>query len=431
MSVSYPSYQDNFLIAPLFNYNDKFCAAWTHAYPNEFGSAALDLMQRIVIVVIAPLAYFATCIAALIGLAFDFCIREKKIEQLVPNLAPDSINSPLIQQIQKKVQHITYEELLIQETQTSLFKGFDLMMKSDRLDDFLTFQYANNPNVLCTATIDADLEDYFDKDNENGFLALLADSDKPNANFVLIPILHTSSQEKQKGSIFHYTGIVFDIKNQSTTRYNSFGGEQLLPLEKKIVDSLIALNMWKSGENNTSRHQNDGWSCVYRVMNFFEAFLKGDSIAQINHYEKNITEFHTLINDYLDHLVSLETTFPDTSEKCQKLMLKLNKTAENLDGILPLWKRKLVESCGPNSSNNTENQNTVDTLFAFLSKHPTLIEELITKNNYINGWLNDTTRNNLTLHFSRLKNNKAGIIDTFSNAYFSKTGKPIDQRQLH
>lgn len=65
-------YSNNFLISPLLNYHDAFCAVKEAFSIKELNSEAI---RKIAIIVVAPFAYLALAFSALIGYIFDSCIR--------------------------------------------------------------------------------------------------------------------------------------------------------------------------------------------------------------------------------------------------------------------------------------------------------------------------------------------------------------------
>lgn len=72
------SYQNNFLISPLFRYNNAVRATFAELPDN---GAKIEVIKRIGIIVIAPFAYLALAFTALIGLALDPLLNRIKEEE--------------------------------------------------------------------------------------------------------------------------------------------------------------------------------------------------------------------------------------------------------------------------------------------------------------------------------------------------------------
>lgn len=212
-SINNP-YRNNPLMSPLFKFNDRMGVTFTKLPADGPGR---EVLKRIGFVIIAPFAYLALAFTALIGYCFDSLLRREikpqQSETPIENKPPKGTkpskpvdppkeisNVPLVPiPVREKPakSRISHLELKAQEGEESKFKGFDLMMKSDHIEEALRKDYDNNPKVMILSTVDPDLVDHLLDANveEDGYMQ--ESNKKGDPKYILIPILENH----------HYTGF--------------------------------------------------------------------------------------------------------------------------------------------------------------------------------------------------------------------------------
>lgn len=146
-------------------------------------------------------------------------------------------------------------------------------------------------------------EEFLNDSFEQVFLGI---DDNPKANLICIPILSGA----------HYTGFVIDRKNQSFILFNSLKhGDSYRDWEQQVRDML--LKKYKEfGQftemTNHSHFQEEGWSCGYRLLQFFKEYCKGICLEDFEAEPKEREEAKIAhsINKYVAYLQKEQSKLP-------------------------------------------------------------------------------------------------------------------------